>query len=208
MPAEAVEKALLLFLGSGEFTGSIPAEPADAKARVAAAAVKLGPDASTEALAAAITAALDPRPAEAAALDLADSITKPIAEIWRRERTIAWSRALAGELQFSVPEGPKGERFLGAFGSALLDLDREAVLLPASAGAAGTSVSLDIHVTGQPVINEGLSQSVTKNQLRSLLVALALVLVITSAMFRSIRTGFLATGPALLTVAMLYSTKT
>lgn len=208
LPAAAVEKSLLQFLGSGEFTGTIPAEPADAKARVAAAAVKLGPGAGTEALAAAIGAALEPKPADAEVLDLADSLTRSVAEIWRRERTIAWSRALAKELSFAVPEGPKGERFLAAFGSALLDLERAAVLLPASAGAAGSALSLDIHVTGQPVINEGLSQSVTKNQLRSLLVALALVLVITSAMFRSLRTGFLATGPALLTVAVLYAAMT
>lgn len=63
-------------------------------------------------------------------------------------------------------------------------------------------------MTGQPVINEGLSQSVTRNQVRSLGFALMLVLLITSAVFRSVRTGLLATGPALLTVAVLYAAMT
>ncbi|MFO0591327.1 MAG: MMPL family transporter [Polyangiaceae bacterium] len=204
VPTEAVEKSLLAFLGSDEFVGDMPSEPADAKAKVASAAAKLGPAPTTDALTAAILGALDPKPSDAAAKDLAGSIDKTLNEIWRRERASAWSKALVKELGVGVPEGPKGERFVAAIGASLLDLDRTAVLLPAAAGAAG-AFQLDIHVTGQPVINEGLSQSVTKNQLRSLGFALFLVLLITSAVFRSPRTGFLAAGPALLTVAMLYA---
>lgn len=203
-PTEAVEKAMLAFLGSDEFIGDIPAEPADAKARIAAAAAKLGPGPSTDALVAALGAALDPRPTDTVTRDLASSIEKTLGETWRRERAFAWARTLVKDLGVGVPEGPKGERFVAAVGSALLDLDRNAVLVPAPAGTAG-AMTVNVHVTGQPIINEGLSMSVTKNQIRSLGFALVLVLLITSAVFRSVRTGLLATGPALLTVALLYA---
>jgi multidrug efflux pump subunit AcrB len=205
VPTEAVEKALAAFLGSDEFIGDMPSEPADAKARVASAAAKLGPGALPAALAPAIGDALEPRPSEAAAQDLAATIQRPLAEIWRREQANAWARVLVKEAALALPEGPRGERFTAAFGAALLDLGRDSVLLPPASGAAGDGVDLEIHVTGQPVINEGLSQSVTKNQVRSLGFALALVLLITSAMFRSARTGLLAAGPAILTVALLYA---
>lgn len=208
VPTAAVEKTFLAFLGSDEFIGDMPSEPSDARVKVAATAAKLGPGATPAQMAAEITAALDPKPSESAAQDLAASITKPLAEIWRREQTAAWARALVTDLGFTLPPGPKGDRFVAALGYALLDLDRDAVLLPASSGATGEGIQLEVNVTGQPVINEGLSQSVTSNQLRSLGFALALVLIITSAMFRSIRTGFLAAGPAVLTVAVLYAAMT
>lgn len=208
VPAEAVEKALAAFLGSDEFIGDMPSEPADAKARVAAAAAKLGPGAQPSALAAAITEALEPKPAEAAAQDLAASIARPLAEIWRREQASAWAKVLVKDAGLAPPEGPKGDRFVAAFGAALLDLGRDTVLLPPTSGATGEGIDVEINVTGQPVINEGLSQSVTRNQIRSLGFALVLVLIITSAMFRSVRTGFLAAGPALLTVAVLYASMT
>lgn len=208
VPSEAVEKSLAAFLGSDEFVGDVPSEPADAKARVAAAAAKLGPGATTDTLTAAISAALDPKPSEEATRDLASTIARPLAEMWRRERAAAWARAIAADLALPVPQTPKGQRFVAALGSALIDLDRTSVLLPAAAGATGDAVSLGIHVTGQPIINEGLSQSVTKNQLRSLGFALLLVLLITSAVFRSALTGLLATGPALLTVGVLYASMT
>jgi predicted RND superfamily exporter protein len=205
VPTEAVEKALAAFLGSDEFIGDMPSEPADAKARVAAAAAKLGPGALPAAMATAITDALEPKPSEAVAQDLAATLKRPLAEIWRREQAGAWAAVLVKEVGFTPPEGPKGQRFTAAFGAALLDLGRDSVLLPAASGATGDGVDVDVHVTGQPVINEGLSQSVTRNQVRSLGFALALVLIITSVMFRSMRTGLLAAGPALLTVALLYA---
>ncbi len=208
VPAEAVEKALAAFLGSEEFVGDIPSEPADAKARIAAAAAKLGPGATTETLAIALHIGLDPAPSDEVARDVASTIVKPLAEIWRREQAAAWAGALVKELSLPLPEGAKGQRFVAALGSALLGLDGSAVLLPATPGATGEAVTLGIHVTGQPIINEGLSQSVTKNQLRSLGFALLLVLLITSAVFRSVRTGLLATGPAMLTVALLYASMT
>lgn len=207
VPAESFEKALLAFLGSDEFIGDVPSEPADAKARVAKAAAQLGPGATIDTLSAAIANALDPKPTDAAARDLASSIEKTTAEIWRREQAAAWARGLVKDLGVTPPEGAKGDRFVTAVGSALLDLGRDAVVLPASA-AKGEPLRLEIHVTGQPVINEGLSNSVTRNQVRSLGVALLLVLFITSAVFRSVRTGLLATGPALLTVAVLYASMT
>lgn len=208
VPTEDVQRALVAFLGSDEFVGDVPAEPADARSKIAAAAAKLGPGAQPAAVAAAITEALDPKPSEAAAQDIAATIARPLAEIWRREQATAWAKVLVKEVAIAPPEGPKGDRFTASFASALLDLGRDSVLLPPASGATGEGVDLEVNVTGQPVINEGLSQSVTKNQVRSLGFALALVLIITSAMFRSVRTGFLAAGPALLTVALLYASMT
>ncbi|MBK8253603.1 MAG: MMPL family transporter [Polyangiaceae bacterium] len=208
VPTEAAEKALFAFLGSDEFIGDMPSEPADAKAKVAAAAAKLGPGATNETLAKAFTEALEPKPTDAVALDLASTMSRPLADIWRREQASAWSRTLVSSVGLNIPEGPKGERFLASLASALIDLHRESVLLPASSGAPGEALSLDVHITGQPVINEGLSQSVTRNQIRSLGFALAMVLIITSVMFRSVRTGLLAAGPAIFTVALLYASMT
>lgn len=208
VPTAAVEAAFSAFLGSDEFIGDMPAEPADAKGKVAAAAAKLGPGADPTALATAIAEALDPRPSEAAVQDLASTIARPLAEIWRRQQASAWARELVKEAGIVPPEGARADRFAAAFGAALLDLGRDSVLLPPASGVAGEGVDVEIHVTGQPVINEGLSRSVTKNQVRSLGFALALVLLITSWMFRSARTGLLAAGPSLLTVAMLYAAMT
>lgn len=217
-PSEAFVKSLVAFLGSDEFIGDMPSEPANAKDLVAKAAANLGPGATVDQLANAIANVLGmkapseegapaPEGPPQAARDLAASIDKTVAEIWRREQAAAWAQSLVADLAIVPPQGPKGERFVASFGSALLDLGRDAVILPASS-AKGEPVSVDIHVTGQPVINEGLSQSVTRNQVRSLGFALMLVLLITSAVFRSVRTGLLATGPALLTVAVLYAAMT
>ncbi|MEZ4294423.1 MAG: MMPL family transporter [Polyangiaceae bacterium] len=208
VPTQTVEEILARFIGSDEFIGDLPSEPSDAKEKVAAAAAKLGPGASTEAIAEAITDALDPKPEPAAAQDLASTLARPLAEIWRRQQANAWARVLIQDTNLALPEGPKADRFTAALGASLIDLGRDSVLLPAASGAQGEGIDLEVHVTGQPVINEGLSKSVTSNQLRSLGFALALVLLITSAMFRSARTGLLAAGPALLTVALLYASMT
>ena len=207
VPADAVEKALAAFLGSDEFVGDMPSEPSDARARVAAAAAKLGPGATADALAAAFSEALDPKPSDDAARDLASTVHKPLAEIWRREQTAAWARAIVADLGLPLPEGGARDRLLGALGSGLLDLDRRSALLPA-AGAGAEPVTLAMQVTGLPVLHEGLSQSVRSNQAASLVFALGLVLVITSVLYRSLWSGLLASAPTTFTIGTLYAAMT
>src|SRR5262249_11508404 len=135
-PADAVEKALLAFLRSDEFLGDMPAEPADGKERVATALAKVRPPPPANAppadratwdsdVANAVAQALGPPTTAETARDLSSSITKSLAEIWRREQAAAWARALVKDLDFGLPRGAKGDRFVTAVGNALLDLGRD-----------------------------------------------------------------------------------
>jgi hypothetical protein len=145
-------------------------------------------------LAAATVAALGPSPKDLpgalaplvgaeAAPALAADLDDALAEIWRREE----ARALATTL---FPP-----RLVPAAASALLGL---------SLAPSGTP-EIAASVTGLPVMNQGLSRSVAKNQLLTLVVALAIVCLVTTLLARSLRTGVLAALPTIFTVAVMYA---
>jgi predicted RND superfamily exporter protein len=194
-----IEAAILAYLGSEEFTGDIPKSPADAKGRLAAALAGLGLRPTKEAIAQAAASAFE-RPADdAAVLDVASVLKKPLAEILRRQLSLAEARHLVADAKLQLPEGSKGQRFVGALGAGLMDLDLDQVALPAASGA-----TLATTVTGTPVLNRGLSRSVDRNQIKSFFMAMGLVLVIVLYLYRSLTSALLAMAPVTLTLLVVY----
>jgi predicted RND superfamily exporter protein len=84
-----------------------------------------------------------------------------------------------------------------------MDLDAPSVLLPAPSGVEAAG-EMKLEVTGLPVMNRGLARSVADNQRRSVIIAFGLLLVIMSALYRSVLTGLLAMSPVALTLLVIY----
>ncbi len=133
--------------------------------------------------------------------DLTLSLTTPLDEIWRQESTRTRGRALVTALALTPPEGERGQRFQRGVADALLDLHSPSALIADPRGRDG---QLAYVVSGVPVLHRGLSTSVTANQYKSLAAALALVLVIMTALFRSLYSGMLAALPTALTLLVIY----
>ncbi|MBI5480157.1 MAG: MMPL family transporter, partial [Deltaproteobacteria bacterium] len=208
-PAPAVDpkpvaEALRTFLRSEESVVELPpaAGADDPAQKVAAALAAAGPDARPAAVTAAIAGALGKPATDSTVEDLATGVRTPVRELWAKERAGARGRQLLQVAGITPPAGRRGELFAPAVTAALLDLDTPAVLLPA--GTAAPSGSLGLQVTGMPVMNRGLSRSVTANQLRSFSVALCLVFVIMTFLFRSLWSGFLGMAPASITMLCIY----
>jgi hypothetical protein len=199
-----IEAAILAFLGSEEFTGDMPKTPADASRRVAAALAGLAVHPAKEVVAAAVGGALERPATDAAVLDLAAVIRKPLDEILRRQIALADARRLIVDARLGTLDaaGGKGQRFAAALGAALMDLDISRIALPAPPGA--TAKTLAVQVTGQPVLNRGLSQSVDRNQLKSFFMAMGLVLTIVLVLYRSLWSALLAMAPVTLTLLLVY----
>ena len=198
-----IEAAILAFLKSEEFTGDMPKTPADAPQRLVSALAGLGARPTKEALAAAIAGAIEKPEGDAVVLDLAAAVRKPVAEILRRQLALSDARRLVTEAGLSVPEGGQGQRFVAAIGAALMDLDITQVILPAPAQAADAK-TMAVTVTGQPVLNRGLSRSVDQNQLKSFFMAMGLVLVIVLVLYRSFWSALLAMAPVTMTLLVVY----
>ena len=198
-----IEAAILAVLRSEEFTGDLPKTPADAPRKVAAALAALPMRPTKDAIAKVAAVALE-RPADdAAVLDLAAVVQKPLAEILRRQISLSDARRLATEAHLAVPEGGKGQRFVAGLGAALMDLDLDRVILAAPPGDAAAPI-LATTVTGTPVLNRGLSRSVDENQLKSFFMTMGLVLLIVLWLYRSLWSALLAMAPVSLTLLVIY----
>jgi predicted RND superfamily exporter protein len=198
-----IEAAILAYLRSEEFTGELPKTPADAPRKVAAALAGLGKLPTKDAIVKAAAVALERPETDAAVLDLASVVRRPLAEILRRQFALGEARRLVAEAHLAVPPAGKGERFLTGVGTALMDLDVERVVLSAPPGDA-TAGSLVTTVTGTPVLNRGLSRSVDQNQLKSFFMAMGLVLVIVLWLYRSLTSALVAMAPVSLTLLVVY----
>jgi hypothetical protein len=205
---EPLKASIAAFLGSDEFSGELPDTPAGAADRVADALAGLSGKASEETLGAAIGAALERPPGDEVVVDIADSVAKPLEEIRRRQLAITRAAALLQKASIPLPPAEKGKRYLAEVGSALLDLEKEAALVPAGApgvpGAEG-AVKLAIEATGLPVLHRGLSRSVAVNQLKSLAFALGLVVIIMAAVYRSLWSSLLVNAPIAVTLILVYA---
>ncbi len=198
-PAKA---AILAFLGSEEFLGTVPSSPPDAAARVAGALSTLPSHPSREQTAEALAKVLDLPPTDAAVTGLVSDVEKPVAEIMRRQLAFSGAQKMVLDLGLELPEGGRGQRFTTALGNALMDLDNATVALPVTAGEpTGT---LAIRVTGLPVLNRGLSDSVDQNQLKAFFVTMALVFAIVLFLYRSVWSALLAMAPVSLTLLIIY----
>jgi uncharacterized protein len=204
LDAKPVEEALKTFLRSEESVVELPPASGgeDPAQKVAAALAAAGPDPKPAAIAAAIAGALGKPAGDSLVEDLATGVQTPLRELWSKERAGARAGQLLEVAGLSVPAGRRGESFVPAVNAALLDLDAQAVLLPA--GGATPTGTLGLQVTGMPVMNRGLSRSVTANQLRSFFFALVLVFAIMTFLFRSLWSGMLGMVPASFTMLAIY----
>ncbi len=203
-PPEASTRAaaaILAYINSDEFTGDLPTSPAGSDSRVASALAGLPAGASRQAVIDAIARAIEKPPSDPVAADLASSLDRPSAQIRSRIAAAGSALAVLAELGLVVPEGAKGTRFRTAVANALLDLEAPTVALPASAEAGK---ALTTRITGMPVLNQGLSRSVAKNQIESFGVAMGLVLVIALFLYRSVWSALLAVSPMALTLLVVY----
>lgn len=198
--SEATKAAITRFLGSEEC--SVELEGPEAIDKVARALTALGPRPEAAKLTEAIAEATGKPTSDSLVTDLADTVDRPLEEIWRRSEAMARAKELVASAKIAAPEGPKGERFHAAIATALMDLDVPSVALPPAAGEAPQK--LVVSVTGLPVMHAGLSRSVESNQWKSLFFALGCVLVIMAALFRSFWSGLLGILPIMLTMAVIY----
>lgn len=198
------EAAILAFLRSEEFIGDLPTTPPDAAARVAAALARIGARPTKEAITAALGEAIVRPIGDASVIDLVSAVATPLQGILAHQAAAAGATRLIAAAQLAVPAGAKGARFAAAVGSTLMDLDAPTVLLPPLAGAPADGPRIGVQVTGLPVMNRGLSQSVAVNQQKSIAFALLLVVALMSILYRSIPSGLLAASPVLLTLLLVY----
>ncbi len=133
--------------------------------------------------------------------DLSLSISTPLAEMWRQEGARGQAKQLLADLGIVLPAGARGDRLSGRVADALLDVQNPSALVADPAGIDG---QIRFVVSGVPVLHRGLSTSVTANQYKSLAAALALVLIIMVALFRSLWSGMLAAAPTALTLLVIY----
>src|SRR4029079_1037141 len=87
--------------------------------------------------------------------------------------------------------------------TAVWDRRSRTARVPPAAGAAQAG-AIKVSVTGLPVLNRGLSDSVDSNQLKSFFLAIGLVLVIVLVLYRSVTAALLSMTPVCLTLLMVY----
>ena len=183
------------FMGTDEFWASLPESDDELPARLAGALAALGDGADGDAIASAAAEVLGVEADDPTVDELVMCLGTPLRDLWAGAAFALAASALLDQLGVQPPEGGAGERFLHQVAGALADTRLE---IPADAPTASWSVS------GLPVLYNGLEQSVTRNQWRSLGLALILVVVILSGVFRSVTAGLLATVPTFLTLLAVY----
>ena len=193
--AAEIAAALVVFMGTGEFLAALPPEPPGASQRLAEAVAALGPEADGDGIAQAAATALELQPGDPTIDDVVFSLETPITEIWTRARVSKAAGTFVADLKLTVPDGGRGDRFLRTLAGALSELDRAEPTSPPE---------LDLAVSGLPVLYRGLERSVQANQYKSLALALLLVVVILSIVFRSVTSGLLASTPTVLTLLAVY----
>ena len=206
VPVEVISEHLRGFLRSDEALVELP-QPKDGfdpAAAVAREVAGLGPDPEEAALSGAIRSALSDEqaaPDRETVEDLAFAVGAPVREFWAKEMNARSASALLMRLELRPPEGASGQRFVADVAALLTDLDLDRAMLPSVGPASG---ELIYTLTGMPLLNRGLSQSVTSNQWRSLGLALVLVVLIMVLLFRSVPAGLLASTPTALTLLVIY----
>jgi len=189
-----VTARLLAFLGTDEFLADLPDEP-DVEARLVAAVVALGADADAEELAGAAASTLGVEPTEAVVDDVVFSLEAVASELWTQAAGLAAAKDLVRLAGLDLGDDERGARILHLIAGAMTDLGRTT---PSPVPPVTYTVS------GLPMLYRGLEASVTANQWRSLALALFLVFVILSVVFKSPSSGLLATSPTFLTLLLLY----
>lgn len=197
---DTVQKGVAQFLGSDECSVELD-NPALIQ-KVAKALAVLGAKPAEAKMSEAIAVVLEKPASDELVGDLIGTVRRPLDEIWRRATTAALAKHLVGATKIAVPSGPEGDRFMTAIATALMDVESPTVALPAKSADEGQTIA--VAVSGLPVMHAGLSQSVEKNQWRSLGFSLGMVLIIMVALFRSVFSGLLGILPIVLTTSIIY----
>ena len=164
---------------------------------------KLGERPSLVDLRSALATAFGRSPDNQMVADWSTALVAPLQEIWIRLRASERAHNLIGILGLGPPStGTIATTLNIDVAMALMEADLPARLLPAVIGVAASSLSMQ--VSGLPVLHRGLAQSVQRNQLWSLLVALVLVVLILSVMFKSAKTGIMAATPTLFALIVIH----
>ncbi len=205
LPADPLQVAARLerVLRSEECSVDLATQDPALPGRVAAAVSSLGPAPAIDSLEQKVTEVMAGAGKEASsqAEDVMLSLASPLEQIWREETARAKAVGLLRAIGLE-PDGPRGQKLLQVAIMALVEVQQGRVLVPDRNPAA--PIKLSASVTGLPVMHRGLSRSATSNQLRSLVFALVLVVLIMTLYFRSLRAGLLASSPTFLTLLLVY----
>ncbi len=190
-PAEAdVQRVVERFagwLGSSESPVPLAAPQAEAVAEALVAGGREPADAIAEALGLPVD--------DGAVQDLAFTVEVPLTEA--RSGVAAEAHGLAvAEVLGVLPSSPLMPRLAGV----ALDARAPTTGVPDRSG----DLRLDWTVSGQPVVYRALSESVTAGQLRSLGVALVLIVALLAWAFRDLRAGLIAATPTITTLLVVY----
>ena len=189
---EPVAADVVAFLASDE---AIVELSGDQVSRVASAAAALGPWAKEAAVIAAVSSALQGELVEgevadpSLASDIGASLIARLNGAWARQRALV--RAKRVKLAIA-PVKRLVDALRGFESPTALVLDPKG------------DKTLATQVTGLPILHRGMSESVARNQVLSLSVALAMVLLILSLLYRSVSAGVMATAPTVLTLLVIY----
>jgi uncharacterized protein len=201
-----VREALSRFLRSSECAVPLPpptTQEGDVTAELAEKLTNLGPKPSEDA----IRTAVRQIPALATSVsmveDLALTLITPVENLWIEQQVAQRAHGLLNALELKPGLPGEESRLERAVSMALLDADQPDAVLPA-ANASQSTGQLTMRVNGLPVLHRGLAHSVEKNQIGSLTVAVLLVILILSAVFRSFKTGLLASLPTLFTLVIIH----
>jgi uncharacterized protein len=192
------------FLRSSECAVPVPPAVGDHDpARVLATAVVALEEGANEAqLVTTIAGALSLPENDPTVQDLSLSIPTPLNEAWTVEHASQRATKLVSALGMMPPEDARGARFHDDLTMALVDWSQAPVLMPAAGHAATGHLAMQLN--GLPVLYRGLANSVRRNQLYSLSVAVLLVVLILSLMLGSLRSGLVASAPTLFTLIIVH----
>jgi len=200
VPLERLRGVLAAFLASEECFVEL-----DPRQAVVAAAALVPGDGGTEALVEALVEVFpddaSPESLQMTAEDIVMSAEMPLESIRRRQEARYRAEQMVEGLKLAVPAGDAGERYLTGIAVAIVDMDAPTVL---ASYTGPDALPQSVEVSGLPVMYAGMSESVTKNQFNSLAMALGMVLVIMTVLFRSPFSGLLATTPTALTLLVVY----
>lgn len=189
-----VTAGLLAFMGTDEFLADLPDE-ADIEARLAAAVVARGAEVDADGLAEAAATTLGVEPTEAVVDDIVFSLEAATSELWIQAAGLAAAKDVVRLSGLELGDDERGARILHQIAGAMTDRGRT---------TPSPMPPVVYTVSGLPMLYRGLEASVTANQWRSLALALLLVFVVLSVVFRSASAGLLAASPTFLTLLLLY----
>ena len=209
-PPGKIRSYILRFLNSEECAVDLATEvSADAPEKVADALSSLKRLPDEKEITGVLARVLEKAPDDDMIQDLSWSVATPLAEAWRDARSAMLADGLVSKLGLKIPDSAKGRRFMTALRGVFWDQDNPTGLVAvapdskdlASANGVG---SILMQTNGLPVLHRGLSKSVESNQIKSMVFALLVIVLILGVMFRSLFSGLLAAVPTLFTLVVIY----